>query len=156
MKKLFKNLVLCTFLFVAVLILTGCSKTALTPEYFKTKMSSKGYRVVDVTSQYSSQIALKTGYIAIKPDDSYQMEFYELVDDGVATSMFNNNKNIFENSKATSSAETSVNGSNFNKYTLSTGGQYKVVCRVDNTLLYLNVPSKYKDDIKKVLDDLGY
>lgn len=156
MKKVLKNLALCTFLFAVVFVLTGCSKTAITANTFKSKMSAKDYKVVDVTSQYSSQIPLKTGYIAVKSDDSYQIEFYELNDASTATSMFNNNKSIFESSKANSSAETTVNGSNFNKYTLTTGNQYKVVCRVDNTLIYLNVADKYKDEVKGILDNLGY
>lgn len=35
--------------------------------------------------------------------------------------------------------------SNYSKYALSTSGEYKVVSRIENTAVYLNVDSSYKD-----------
>ncbi len=156
MKKIFKNLILCTFVFVTLFIVTGCSKKSLTAESFKTMMSSKGYKVEDVTSQYSSKIAINKGYIAINSNKDYQIEFYELADDNTAVSMYENNKQIFENSKENASINTNVDGSNFSKYTLTTGGKFKVVCRVENTLLYLNVSTEYDNEVKEILEYLGY
>lgn len=156
MKKIFKRLSVFSILFAMIFMVSGCSKKAITAQTYKIKMESKGYDVEDVTSQYSSQIDIKKGYVALDEDGEYQIEFYELGDNDTAISMYNNNKSIFENSKDSVSSEVNLNGSNFSKYSLSTGGKYKVVCRIDNTLIYLNVPSSKKDEVKKVLDYLGY
>ena len=156
MKKIFKRLTLFSILIMMAFMVSGCSKKAITAETFEIKMESKGYDVEDVTSQYSSQIDIKKGYVAIDEDGEYQIEFYELGDNDTAISMYDNNKSVFESSKGSVSSEASVSGSNFSKYSLSTGGKYKVICRVDNTLIYLNVPSSKKDEVKKVLDSLGY
>ena len=95
-------------------------------------------------------------YIAISSDSTYQIEFYELSDSDYASSFFNNNKKTFEDSKSSGSAETSVSAGNNAKYTLTTNGKFKVVSRIDNTVIYLNVDDDYKSSVKDVLKDLGY
>lgn len=49
-----------------------------------------------------------------------------------------------------------INGKNFQKYTLSTESKYKVISRIDNTVIYLNVDDNYKEEVKNVLKELGY
>ena len=41
-------------------------------------MNSKGYQVVDVTSQFESQKIMKQGYVALNKNTTYQIEFFEL------------------------------------------------------------------------------
>ena len=61
---------------------------------------------------------------------------------------FYNNKNIFEREKVNSNNNYSLNLSNYFKYSLTTDSLYKVVSRIDNTLLYVNEDEKYKEIIK--------
>ena len=58
--------------------------------------------------------------------------------------------------KGNASGETSVSMKNYSKYSLSTGGKFKVVSRIDNTVVYLNVDSNNKDAVRDLLDELGY
>ncbi len=156
MKKV-KRLLMGVLCFVVLFTLTGCgNKTSITSADFKSKMESKGYTVQDATSQMSEYDYINQVYIAISSDSTYQIEFYELSDSDYASSFFNNNKKTFENSKSSGSAETSVSAGNNAKYTLTTNGKFKVVSRIDNTVIYLNVDDDYKSSVKDVLKDLGY
>ena len=156
MKKIFKKVLLCTITLATLFVLTGCTKVALTAEQYKDKMEKLDFDVEDVTSQYKYSNMVKTGYVAIKAGKIFQIEFYELRTESDAVSMYNTNKQKFENEKGSSSINTNVEGKNYSKYTLTTGGKYKVVCRVENTLIYLNVDDEYKNEVKQVLDSLGY
>lgn len=131
-------------------------KESMTASEFKTLMQEKGFVVSDATSQFSQYGYVEQVYVVAPSDYSYKIEFYELSDVDYATSFYNNNKSIFESSKGNASGETSVSMKNYSKYTLSAGGKYKVVSRIDNTVVYLNVDSSKKDTVKDLLDELGY
>lgn len=131
-------------------------KTSITASDFYTIMSQKGYVVQDSSSQFSDYNYVKNSYIADSKDYSYQIEFYELVDDSYATSFYNNNKSIFESLKGNVSAETSVGLKNYSKYTLSSNGKYMVVSRINNTVIYVDVDDSYKDTVNSLLSELGY
>lgn len=129
-------------------------KIPMTTESFKTTMEEKGFDIQNAKDQFAEYDYVKQVYIALNGD--YQIEFYELSDVDYAVGFFNNNKSIFEQSKGNTSANTNVNLKNYSKYTQSSNGKYKVVSRIDNTVIFLNVDDKYKDDVKSLLDELGY
>lgn len=157
MKKNLRRVVLGVLSLAFIFIITGCgSKKALTPSAFKSKMENKGYVVQDGTSQFAAYDYVKQVYIAQNSDAQYQIEFYELSDADTTTSFFENNKADFEISKGSSDVETAVTLGNYSKYTLSTGGQFKVVSRIDNTVVYLDVADTYEKTVKDVLKNLGY
>lgn len=155
--KRVKQLLMGLMCFVVLFTLTGCgNKTAITSDDFKSKMESSGYTVQEATNQMSDYDYIKQVYIAISSDSTYQIEFYELSDNDYASSFFNNNKKTFEDSKSSGSTKTSVSVDNNEKYTLTTNGKFKVVSRIDNTVIYLNVDDNYKSSVKDVLKNLGY
>lgn len=151
MKK-FKYLVLCFFM---IFFMTGCfNKKSISSNEFKSIMNDKGFDVQDATSQFSNYNYVNRAYIALNKD--YQIEFYELSDEEKAKSFYETNKTIFEDSKENGYSQFNNSVGNHSKYTLKTGGKYKVVSRIDNTVVYLNVLEEYKDEIKDILNDLGY
>lgn len=131
-------------------------KDSITSSNFYTTMSQKGYTVQDANSQFSEYDYIKQAYIAANKDYSYQIEFYELLDDSYATSFYNNNKSIFESSKGNASTETNVELKNSSKYTLLSNSKYMVISRINNTVIYVKVDDSYKDTVKDILDELGY
>jgi len=158
MKKRIIGIIAVLITMVLLIVLTGCStnKTAIAISDFEEKMKGKGYTIQDATQQFSEYDYVKRVSLALSDDLSYQIEFYELADEDSAVSFFNNNKAIFENSKGSGSSETSTSMGNNSKYTLTTNGKYKVVSRIDNTVIYLNVDEEYKDTVKDLLEELGY
>ena len=139
-----------------VFINLNTEKTSITASNFKNLMQQKGYTVSDANSQFSDYDYIQQVYIAADSNYNYQIEFYELSDDSYATRFYNNNKSIFESSKGNASAETSVDLKNYSKYTLSSNGNYMVISRIDNTVIYVDVDDNYKDNVKDILNELGY
>lgn len=154
-------------IFVAILVISGITvgviiisknlnKQALTVSEFKEIMEDKDFEIIDVKDQFENIDYIEKAYIALEEDYDYQIEFYRLEEEDYAIEFYKNNKEIFEDSKGSSSAETSVSMGNNSKYTLTTNDEYKVVSRIENTVIYANVDDKYKDEVKDLLKELGY
>lgn len=154
MKK--SRIILCVVCLLMIFSLTGCgSKKAITTDDFKSIAESSSYSIADVTSQYAEFNFINEATVA-QSSDGWQVEFYMLEDKENATNMFNTNKSDFESKKDGFVTESSVNMPNYSTYSLTSGGYYMYLCRVDNTLLYVKVLDTYKDDVKALIKKLGY
>lgn len=143
-----------SILFVMLLILTGCgNKTAITTSKFISLTESEGYTISDVKDQFDEDY-LKEATVAM--GDGYQIEFYVLDSEFNAKNMFKYNKKIFLNYKGGLTSEVSSEVGNYSTYSLQSDGYYMYLSRVDNTLIYVRVESKYKDNVKNTIDKLGY
>lgn len=156
-KNIAKTMLIISLCFSSLFLFSGCGKKeAISAEKFRTKMENKGFTVRDVTNQFQSEASVKQGYAA--SNNKYQIEFYDLESNSSAVSMYNHNLNKFkeevDNSNATKSNTKEM--SNYARYAAIANGKYKVLSRIDNTLIYINADSNYKDEIKEILDDLGY
>ena len=157
MKKTLKILLVITICLTSLFCLAGCGKkkTAKTADEFYTIMTEKKFVIKDSKSQYLSHNEIIRSYVAAPSDLSYQIEFLELDSDSSAKNMFASNQRIFQDTSSTK-VETNVSISNYSKYTLEADGKYKVISRIDKTLVYVDADIKYKDDVNKLLDELGY
>lgn len=151
-----QNIILGLLCAVVLFIMSGCGKkNSITASEFKNMSENIGYTVYDVTNQYSQYDYFDSATIA-KSSSEYQVEFYVLTDDSSANGMFNTNKTKFENYKEGSSLSSSASVSNYSTYSLTSGGYYMYLSRIDNTLLYLRVEDEYKNQVKNFVDKLGY
>lgn len=149
-----KKIILFSMFFIVLMILTGCgSKKAITTKEFINITENNGYVIVDAKDQFDYDY-IKEATIA--KEDDYQLEFYVLDNISNANGMFEHNKSIFESYKDGISAETSTNIGNYSTYSLQSGGYYMYLSRVDNTLLYIRVKGIYKDNVKNIVDKIGY
>ena len=139
-----------------IISLVNQEKTPITANQFVTKMEEKSYITENAVDQFIQYDYVIQAYIAADEDYGYQIEFYELSDESTAMGFYDNNVTRFESRKSNSSAETNINLKNFSKYTLLYGGNYMVVSRIENTVVYLNVDTAYKDEVNKILEELGY
>ena len=152
--KRFAKMGVWAVLLLGAFLLTACgSQKAITGDEFTSKMEAAGYAVYDISDQYSADIIYQA---LIAQKDDYQIEFYDLITTDDAISAFDYNKSDFESLQGTSAKNTNVEFSNGGRYTLTIDGSYKLISRIDNTFIYLDVPEKYKDDVVKVLKELGY
>ena len=144
------SLTLCVLLLSVLLM--GCSpKTVLSAADFQTKMEKKGFTVQDVTATTpgigkSVMIAYNT---------SFQVEYFELSSQSDAKGVFENNKTIVSN-QVSSKSTTSTTASNYDTFTLTGDGQFFMLTRVDNTVLYCLTSSDNKDEVKEIFEYLGY
>lgn len=149
---------------VLLLLIGGCvalfnslniEKVSITADMFNNLMTEKGYTLFDTTSQFAQYDGyMIKSYAAYK--DGYQIEFYELSSVENAISMFNTNKAKFESQKDNASVYSSTSMNNYATYSLTTGGKYKYLSLIDNTLIYIDADDNYKDAIKLVVKEIGY
>jgi len=151
MKKLFTLLLT----LVMLITLSGCgTKMAIKTEEFIEKAENNGYLVTDLTAIYIEDEEIKEATIATS--EGWEITFYILDTEENAIARYQNNQSSFENSKDSTNSEAKVDMKNYNTYTLNSNGSYKYLCRVDNTLLYVDVEETYKDEVKSFITELGY
>lgn len=131
-------------------------KPSIDAQNFKTTMEEKGYQLADAKSQFSEYDYIEKVYLAADSKFSYQIEFYQLVDNDYANQFYITNMTKFENAKSSSSIETTVNGKNYSKYTLLSNGKYMVISAINNTAIYVNVEESHKEEVDNILNELGY
>ncbi len=142
-------------LLLITLLLTACgNKKAIDSDKFKSIMRDNNYYVVNSKEQFSEYDYIVESYIA--ESDNYQIEFYILQDDMNAKAFYDYNKEIFDAERTSISMYTSVDFTNTNKYTLTLEDSYKVLSRINNTVIYVDVEKEYKNDINSILKKLGY
>lgn len=150
-----KKKVFLPLLALLAVLCTACSpKTALTADEFMEQMTAKGFETYDVTEQ-SSLDTVQSVSLAVK-DNTYQIEFYVLDGEDMAAGLFAGNQERFESEAGNVSSHSSVSASNYARYTQTTGENYYVVSRIDNTVLYCVVAKDYKDEVESAVKELGY
>ena len=134
--------IIITLIIVSIVALFGIlfsifnkEKPSITSDQFISIMSEKNYAVVNAKSQFIEYDYISQAYIALEPNNNFQIEFYELKDSSYAVQFYNNN---------------------VSKFALSTNGDYMVVSRINNTAIYARVSDKYKSTVDSLLKELGY
>ena len=157
MKKTLRTLLIFAICLTSLFCLAGCGKkkTAKTADEFYTLMTEKKFVIKDSKSEYSSHNEIIRSYVAAPSDLSYQIEFLELDSDSSAKNMFASNQRIFQDTSS-NKIESSVSASNYDKYTIEVDEKYKVISRIDKTLVYVDSSIQYKDNVNKLLEELGY
>lgn len=117
-------------------------------------MKCKGYLTQDVTKQFTSITGIKQAHLT--GNSNFKIEFYELVSDDRAISIYNTNKAKFETMKTGNYIRTHKEINNYGTYTLKVNGTYKYLSRVDNTFIYVDVAEEYEDVVEDIMDEIGY
>ena len=156
MKSSIKKTLIGILLISCLFIITGCGNKKTTDvEKFTKLAKDKGYNIVDVSEQYSSYEYIKSGTVA-SSENNWQVEFYVLEDEAGAKNMFNINKSKFDKERHESKTYSEVSMKNYDIYTLKANDQYMYLSRIDNTLIYCNVKTKYEKAAKAFIKELGY
>jgi hypothetical protein len=143
-------------LLIGAIVLSSCgTKTAINAEQFKSELKEKKFTIQDVTNQFAGADTVESVIVASSPE-GYQIELFVLKDAGAAQQIFNLNQANFEQEKPESSSNSKASGKNFSKYEQTCNESYYCISRIDNTMIYLRVPEKNKDEVKDILKDLGY
>ena len=143
-------------LIILMVLISACSltKEAIDEDDFNRIMISEGFKVTNVINEYVEAPYFEEAFIAEK--DGYEIQFYELEDDSFAKKIYNANKQQMESAKIGTYMESNVDLINNNKYSVDTQGTYTVVSRIDDTIVYLSVNSKFKEEVNSILKKLGY
>lgn len=151
-----KRNIMLIIVLIFIFILTGCTtKKEISTSKFIDIVHNYKLKSMDVSKQFVEVDNIKTATIA-ESDDMWQIEFYTFDGKDGAKEMYETSYNSYLTNKPWSRYADEINNKKYNEYTLVTEELYLHVCRVDDTLLYVNVPIDYKTDVEKVIRALKY
>ena len=155
-----KKLALIALLGLAVFTLMGCGKkTVITKDEFIQKAEANKMLTEDNSAEFAEYDYLKSVISAGVVSDNtvkWKCDFMTASDDDYAKRLFASNKEKVDGMITGSTSNSSVNMGNYNTYSLNGDGKYAYLSRVDDTLLYLVVDEKYKEEAKAFVKTLGY
>ena len=160
-RKIMSKKLLCLTLITLMLIsaLSACGifseRDPIELQTFLSVMEENGFEIIDYTNQTTGEVRELTSLylIAVSPGASYQIEFLELHTAESARAIFEGTKQNAENLRSGSGSHSSVNGPNHNSHSLTAGGLYSRLLRVDDIVVFvLGADADYRDDIRAKFD----
>lgn len=152
--KTLKKLSLFLLVILLCVSLVGCGeKVAKTPEEFNDFMESKDFSVADSTLFVQTVVTAETALTAL--NDNYEIDFYELDCNETSKEFYNLNKEAFLNEES-SNTTTEITGSNFDYFDMTNDSGFRMTSRIDNTVIYCYTEAEYKDEVIKLVKELGY
>lgn len=139
----------------------GINKKAITAEEFKNIISTKGFNInvpEDVfTKDAISSGGIEKGYITAQVDDKeYRINFFEFRDENSEQYMYYDAIKTIRNEGNWNITETTEKSMNHTKYTALTNGNYIVVSRIGNTLIWATINAEKKQNLIDLLNEFGY
>lgn len=135
----------------------GCSsKTPITSDEFSQTMIAANFIVEDVTARTQTNGLATCVIVAAKEDRSYQIEFWELTDSDTGKGVYNKNKTLLSEEHSSKAVSSEFNLGNYNYYAFTADGNFRMVARIDNTMLYCEADKAYKEEIIDFAKQLGY
>ena len=139
----------------------GSDKNMITAEDFKGYIETKGFNVhkEDEINNISSTLkaGIKNAYFTEKNDkDDFRINFFEFKDESNV---------MYQYYQAVLGTETNNNGMfaenlekslNHTKYSAVSNGNYIVISRIKDTLVWGTINSENKKDLDNIIKDLGY
>lgn len=108
-------------------------------------MQKKNYSVVDISNSNNSTI-LAVG-------DHYQVYYYEFENESLAQEKLR--KEIKNLKNGDNNIEMVIENA-YEKYEIVNKNVYSVYSRINNTYIYVSSVIKYRNDVKKLLEYIGY
>lgn len=143
----------------SLLLLCSCGKTnKIDGEKFKEIIIKNELEVIDVTESYQNEDMID--YIEYAYDasikDKYKIQFLKSSSKENMDVIFKVNKEEFETYKTGVYTSGTVENINSIKYTLNNDNYYIYMRQVEDTLLYVIAKKEYKNEVNKIIDDIGY
>lgn len=129
------------------------TKEPITAKKFGTVMEKQDFEIYDIYDQYAEYGYVEEAIVAL---EDYQIEFYVLDSTKNAERFYNHNVSLFEKSASSTKSKKSFSFKNGEQYKLTSNGSFMAITRIDDTVVYADVDVEYKDEVEKILEQLGY
>ena len=148
MKKIF------LILFVLIIFTVSCkvNKEPISSEKFQSVMEKNGFSVENIDIPESQKEVIKE--VLLAKNDDYQIVYYITHDSDKAIRFFNSGKEEIMLSKGNATIESSKSIGNQSRYSLKANSKFKLISRIENTLIYVDAPDTYEKNIKEILKEL--
>ena len=145
-------------LIIICLFITGCGsdkkKNAITLDEFESAAELEGFNVIDNMDGYVNVSYILESKVA-KYDD-IEIEMIKYSDSDYASQVQEQQVQSFNMLKSTGAFVEKEKGSNYYKYALISNNRYMISTRVDDTLIFAKVMLEERENIDKVINELGY
>lgn len=138
---------------VLVVVILLRPKSPIQPSVFAQQMDANGYAVAEVSDQYG---ALEGESVYAAEKDGCTIHLIVFTSEEEAQRAFAAMEEELDRISAGSRVQSSASLPDSEKYTLTTGGTYYAVSRIGNTVVAGTAGESDKDEVKKVLRELGY
>ena len=153
MKKIFY---LVPLLLIVLVFISGCeNKKPITAETFQKAMEKREYKVLDYTESYADA-GVKKVLESADIDNNFGIKYFEFNSENEAKDFYEFNQNILEDNNNVKESQIKTEINNYQKYSLTADDQFYVLSRIDNTVVTVDAPKKYKKEMKKMLEEIGY
>ena len=125
----------------------------LPPEEFTARMSEYGYTI---SQGIPSGVEGSWELCYEASGENHSLEYLVFPTEAAAEQFFAQTKALLEERQQGAYMQTKTNLINSQKYTLTSGGSYSVISRIDTTVILCAAPEQEKDTIKALLKELGY
>ncbi len=152
MKKIVSVLLVCILLMT---LLTACGKKEIDAATFTQKASALGYKTLDFSEAVTIH-SIKNWIIVEKEDvkdTQWHVEFMKNATEGDAKVMYNAKANSFEKITGATATTSAFHTESYEK---TGGGRFMYVCRVNTTVLEIDVKEKYKAEAEILIKEIGY
>ena len=149
-----KKAIYLIIIFSFVLFLYGCgNKTELTSDEFKLLMSNKNYSTYDDNSNTITEDTSVISFTSASKDN-VGFGFIVFKNESAAKYLFEDYKNNEDGKNK--KTESYTNLFNYNKYSYSNDEEYYSLIRVGKTILITNATVDQEDEVKSIIEELGY
>lgn len=133
----------------------GSSKTIIDAATFSKLASENGFQTYDMTENYTDYDYVENATLAQNNENvGVQVEYYNLASEDDAKEIYQINRQEIEDTKEEGDRVKSKSGRNYEMYYSEGSSYYKYVCRIQDTMIYTEVPAEnagiVKDFIKLV------
>lgn len=154
MKKYLK--VFCLFLLVIIGCVACGKKELISTDEFKASMESYGLDIYDITDEYEYEDEYSLTSAVIAANDDYQINYFSFEDSEMALAVFEEEKELIDESSSAKHSTTSVQVGDYCKYSTTADDYYYIVVRNDNTIIHAEVPESEKDTVQNIFKGFGY
>lgn len=146
------------FIILLILLCFGCGKiqSPITLEEFQDNCDKNELYFYDISDNFKeSQKVIQAGMASTSV---WHIEFYIFNEEDDAIEAYESNKQNFLDVKKESTTFTDSDKSYNNKvtYSLTTNTTYYYISRIDETMIFVQVPVEYRGRVKKFHESLGY
>lgn len=147
-----KNINIFFYVSIVILMLTACEskKTPITTQYFSSKLSDKGFNIIDITERHEGKP--NKALLAIDPSENYQIEFDNFTIKANLNKAFLN----YKDSITGFGVWYSRKGISWEILSLTTKSTFSFVSYIENTLIFVTAPVEYKQAIVEIFREFGY
>lgn len=145
------------FILLCCFILTGCSnevKEIKNLNDFVNVCASLGFEANDNLQNYQTDSYI-VGSKVVKLDE-YPVEMIIYDSEDNANKVQEQQIDTFLKVRNTMVTTVKKKGKNYYEFKMVTNGYYMVSTRVENTLIFAQLPVDYKDKVDSIMDKLGY